>query len=141
MTDIIENFLAYCRSNSIKVTEQRKVIVQVVADSDDHPDVDQVYARAKLIDDKVSIATVYRTVKLLEEAKIVEKHDFGDGKARYEIESDHHDHIINVKTGEIVEFYNEEVERLQQKIVDELGYKLVDHKLELYVVPKDNSKK
>ncbi|MBT4922580.1 MAG: transcriptional repressor [Rickettsiales bacterium] len=136
MSGIIDEFIEFCRENAIKVTEQRKVIVRVVDESKDHPDVDQVYARARVIDNKVSIATVYRTVKLLEEAKIVEKHDFGDGRARYEIEGDHHDHIINLETGEIIEFCNEEVERLQKKIVDILGYELVHHKLELYVTPK-----
>ncbi|MBL6785182.1 MAG: transcriptional repressor [Rickettsiales bacterium] len=136
MSNIIDTFVEYCKNNSIKVTEQRKVIVQAVADSKDHPDVDQVYARAKLIDNKISIATVYRTVKLLEEAKIVEKHDFGDGKARYEIDETHHDHIINVENGEIIEFCNEEMEALQNKIVDELGYELIHHKMELYVIPK-----
>lgn len=136
MTDIIKKFVNYCKSNSIKITEQRKVIVKAVADSSDHPDVDQVYARAKSIDDKISIATVYRTVKLLEEAKIVEKHDFGDGKARYEIDDEHHDHIINLENGEIIEFFNDEMESLQKKIVDNFGYELINHKLELYVVPK-----
>jgi Fur family ferric uptake transcriptional regulator len=136
MTDIIKKFVNYCKSNSIKITEQRKVIVKAVADSSDHPDVDQVYVRAKSIDDKISIATVYRTVKLLEEAKIVEKHDFGDGKARYEIDDEHHDHIINLENGEIIEFFNDEMESLQKKIVDNFGYELINHKLELYVVPK-----
>ena len=136
MTDIIDKFVDYCKSNSIKITEQRKVIVKAVADSKDHPDVDELYARAKSIDNKISIATVYRTVKLLEEAKIVEKHDFGDGKARYEIENEHHDHIINVENGEIIEFCNDEMESLQKKIVENLGYELIHHKLELYVVPK-----
>jgi len=136
MNDIVKKFIEFCKDNSIKITEQRKAIVRVVADSKDHPDVDQIYSRAKLIDNKISIATVYRTVKLLESAKIVEKHDFGDGKARYEVDEDHHDHIINVKTGEIIEFCNEEVEKLQKSIVEDLGYELIYHKLELYVVPK-----
>ncbi|MBT4989104.1 MAG: transcriptional repressor [Rickettsiales bacterium] len=136
MNDIVKKFIEFCKDNSIKITEQRKAIVRVVADSKDHPDVDQIYSRAKLIDNKISIATVYRTVKLLESAKIVEKHDFGDGKARYEVDEDHHDHIINVKTGEIIEFCNEEVEKLQKSIVEDLGYELIYHKLELYVVSK-----
>jgi len=120
------------------MTEQRRVIANIIASSDDHPSVEEVYARANKIDPRISIATVYRTVKLLEEENIIEKHDFGDGRARYEQAPDeHHDHIINVRSGEVIEFINHEIEKLQKKIAQEHGLKLVDHRLELYCVPKD----
>lgn len=122
----------------LKMTEQRRVIARVISESDDHPDVEEVYARAAQVDPNVSIATVYRTVKLFEEVGIVEKHDFGDGKARYEeVGQDHHDHLINIRTGEVIEFVNQEIEALQEKVARELGFKLVDHRLELYGVPLD----
>ena len=135
-----------CISKGVKLTEQRKIIVRIISESkeaygdSDHPDVDELYNRASKIDTKISIATVYRTVKLLEEAGILTKHDFKGGKARYEamIES-HHDHLIDVKTGEIIEFVDEEIDKLQKKVAEKYGYKLVDHKLELYGV-KVNSK-
>ena len=122
-----------CLSKGVKLTEQRRIIAQVMSKSNDHPDVDELYMRVSKIDPKISIATVYRTVKLFEEAGILTKHDFKGGKARYEsmIES-HHDHLIDVKTGEIIEFVDEEIEKLQKKVADKYGYKLVDHKLELY---------
>ena len=126
-----------CLAKGVKLTEQRRIIAQVMSKSNDHPDVDELYMRVSKIDPKISIATVYRTVKLFEEAGILTKHDFKGGKARYEsmIES-HHDHLIDVKTGEIIEFVDEEIEELQKKIADKYGYKLVDHKLELYGIKK-----
>ena len=126
-----------CISKGVKLTEQRKIIAKVMSDSQDHPDVDELYKRVSKVDTKISIATVYRTVKLFEEAGILAKHDFKGGKARYEeISESHHDHLIDVKTGEIIEFVNEEIEKLQKKVADKYGYELVDHKLELYGVKK-----
>jgi len=114
------------------MTEQRRVIARVLSESDDHPDVEQLHKRAVAIDPRISIATVYRTVRLFEEANILERHDFGDGRARYEETSEtHHDHLIDVKTGQVIEFQNEEIEALQRKVAEQLGYKLVGHKLEL----------
>ena len=120
-----------CLSKGVKLTDQRKVIAQVMSQSTDHPDVDELYNRVSKIDSKISIATVYRTVKLFEEAGILIKHDFKTGKARYEINDDHN-HLIDINSGEIVEFVDKEIEVLQEKIANKLGYKLVDHKLELY---------
>ncbi len=123
------------------MTGQRRVIARVLSDAADHPDVEELYRRAAKIDDKISIATVYRTMKLFEDAAIVERHDFGDGRARYEeIPEQHHDHLIDLRTGKVVEFVNEEIERLQERIARELGYKLVDHRLELFGVPLDKHK-
>ena len=126
-----------CLSKGVKLTDQRKVIAQVMSESSDHPDVDELYNRVSKIDPKISIATVYRTVKIFEEAGILAKHDFKGGKARYEamIES-HHDHLIDVKTGEIIEFVDDEIEKLQKKVAEKHGYTLVDHKLELYGIKK-----
>ena len=122
-----------CIAKGVKLTDQRKIIAKIMSDSQDHPDVDELYKRASKIDSKISIATVYRTVKLFEEAGIVTKHDFKGGKARYEeLNESHHDHLIDIKTGEIIEFVDQEIEKLQQKVADKYGYKLVDHKLELY---------
>ena len=140
MTDSIEQ---KCLSKGVKLTDQRKVIAKVISQSkkeygeSDHPDVDELYNRVSKLDPKISIATVYRTVKLFEEAGILTKHDFKGGKARYEamIES-HHDHLIDIKTGEIIEFVDEEIEKLQKKVADKYGYTLVDHKLELYGIKK-----
>jgi len=118
------------------MTEQRRVIARVLSSADDHPDVEEVYRRASELDPRISIATVYRTVRLFEEASIIERHDFGDGRARYEeAAGDHHDHLINIKSGEVIEFQNEEIERLQEKIVEQHGMRLVGHRLELYGVP------
>ena len=115
------------------MTSQRRVIVQVLADSDDHPAAEDVYRRASRIEGRISLATVYRTIRLLEEAGILEKHDFGDGRARYEeIQRTHHDHLIDVDTGEVIEFVNEEIEALQETIARELGYRLTGHRHELY---------
>ena len=128
-----------CIAKGVKLTDQRKIISKIMSDSQDHPDVDELYKRASKIDSKISIATVYRTVKLFEEAGIVAKHDFKGGKARYEeLNEGHHDHLIDIKTGEIIEFVDEEIEKLQQKVADKYGYKLVDHKLELYGIKKNN---
>ena len=125
-----------CIDSGLKMTEQRRVIARVLSDSHDHPDVELLHRRAHKVDPNISIATVYRTVKLFEEANIIERHDFGDGRARYEeMTNVHHDHLINVQTGEVVEFSNEEIEKLQERIARELGYELVDHRLELFCVP------
>ena len=122
------------------MTEQRRVIARALSDSSDHPDVEMLYGRANKIDNKISIATVYRTVRLFEEYGIIERHDFGDGRARYEeAGAEHHDHLIDVKSGKVIEFSNEEIERLQEIVAKELGYKLVDHRLELYGVPLDDT--
>ena len=138
-----ENIEQKCLEKGVKLTEQRKVIVKVLSESkktygeSDHPDVDELYTRVTKVDSKISIATVYRTVKILEEAGILVKHDFKAGKARYEqIRESHHDHLIDVKTGEIIEFVDEEIEKLQKKVADKYGYNLVDHKLELYGIKK-----
>ena len=132
-----------CIAKGVKLTEQRKIIAKVISESkelygeSDHPDVDELYKRVSKIDSKISIATIYRTVKLLEESGILTKHDFKGGKARYEqINESHHDHLIDIKTGEIIEFVDEEIEILQKKVADKYGYSLVDHKLELYGVKK-----
>ena len=133
MTDIEEK----CISKGVKLTGQRKIIARVMSEAEDHPDVDELYKRVTKIDSKISIATVYRTVKLFEEAGILAKHDFKGGKARYEeISESHHDHLIDVKTGEIIEFVDDEIEKLQKKVAEKYGYNLVDHKLELYGVKK-----
>ena len=130
-----------CQSQGVKLTDQRRILAKVISESkkaygeSDHPDVDELYNRVSKIDPKISIATVYRTVKLFEEAGILTKHDFKGGKARYEINDDHN-HLIDIKTGEIIEFVDEEIEELQKKIADKYGYKLVDHKLELYGIKK-----
>jgi len=122
-----------CKQRGVRLTDQRRLIAKVMSQSSDHPDVDELHKRVSKIDEKVSIATVYRTVKLFEESGIIEKHDFKGGKARYEQSPDiHHDHLIDVNTGEIVEFVDEEIEKLQNKVAEKLGYKLVDHRLELY---------
>jgi Fur family ferric uptake transcriptional regulator len=122
------------------MTGQRRVIARVLSESNDHPDVEMLYGRASAIDPNISIATVYRTVKLFEEAGITQRHDFGDGRARYEeVSSEHHDHLIDLKTGQVIEFSNQEIERLQKEIALKLGYRLVDHRLELYAVPLDKT--
>ena len=127
-----------CISKGVKLTEQRKIIAKVMSEANDHPDVDELYNRVSKIDSKISIATVYRTVKLFEEAGIVTKHDFKGGKARYEeLSESHHDHLIDIKTGEIIEFVDDEIEKLQKKVAEKYGYELVDHKLELYGVKKN----
>lgn len=130
MPDRIEKL---CLEKGLKMTEQRRVIARVLSEATDHPDVEQVYRRATKIDPRISIATVYRTVKLFEEASILTRHDFGDGRARYEeAPQEHHDHLIDMNSGEVIEFVDEEIERLQERIAERLGYRLVDHRLELY---------
>lgn len=125
-----------CIDRGLKMTEQRRIIARVLSDASDHPDVEQVYRRAVDIDPHISIATVYRTVRLFEEAEILEKHDFGDGRSRYEeVPETHHDHLIDVQSGKVIEFQDEEIEKLQRRVAERLGYKLVDHRLELYAVP------
>ena len=126
-----------CKIKGVKLTDQRKVIAKVMSESTDHPNVDELYNRVSKIDPKISIATVYRTVKLFEESGILAKHDFKGGKARYEeLNEGHHDHLIDIKTGEIIEFVDNDTEELQKKVAEKYGYKLVDHKLELYGIKK-----
>lgn len=131
-----------CIQKGLKMTEQRRVISRVLSDSQDHPDVEQVYRRAADIDPNISIATVYRTMRLFEEANVIERLDFGDGRARYEeAKEEHHHHLIDVQSGEVVEFASEELERIKERIADELGYQLIGHRLELYGVRKDRAAK
>ena len=130
MTNDIEN---KCITKGVRLTDQRKLVAKVMSGSDDHPDVDELHKRVAKLDSKISIATVYRTVKLFEEAGIIAKHDFKGNKARYEqATQEHHDHLIDINTGEITEFVNEDIEKLQKQVAEKLGYKLVDHRLELY---------
>jgi Fur family ferric uptake transcriptional regulator len=130
-----------CVDKGLRMTEQRRVIARVLSDAIDHPDAEELYRRASAIDPHISIATVYRTVKLFEDAGILERHDFRDGRSRYEeVPESHHDHLIDVQTGKVIEFRNEEIERLQRLIADELGFELVDHRLELYGVPRGGKK-
>ncbi|RKQ69502.1 Fur family ferric uptake regulator [Litorimonas taeanensis] len=122
-----------CAERGLRMTDQRRVIAQVLSEADDHPDAEELYARSVAVDPKISLATVYRTVRLFSDANIIETHDFRDGRARYETaDSDHHDHLIDVASGEVIEFVDEEIEALQHKIAEKLGYELVDHRLELY---------
>ena len=130
--DIIQR----CAQNGLRMTEQRRIVAQVLEDSQDHPDVEELYARALKLDPRISIATVYRSVKLFEESGILEKLEFGDGRARYEdAERDHHDHLIDMNSGEVIEFIDPDIEALQEKIAERLGYRLKGHRLELYGVP------
>ena len=134
MTDTIEQ---KCISKGVKLTDQRRLIARIMSEADDHPDVDELYNRVSKKDSRISIATVYRTVKLFEETGILAKHDFKGGKARYEeMRESHHDHLIDIKSGEIIEFVDDEIEKLQKKVAEKYGYKLVDHKLELYGIKK-----
>jgi Fur family transcriptional regulator, ferric uptake regulator len=126
---------ALCQERGLRITDQRRVIARVISDADDHPDVEELYKRASAIDPKISIATVYRTVRLFEEAGILDRHDFGDGRARYEAAPEaHHDHLIDVESGKVIEFVDPELEALQKIIAERLGYRLVDHRMELYGV-------
>ena len=135
------NIIQRCSQSGLRMTEQRRVVAQVLETSHDHPDVEELYARALELDPRISIATVYRTVKLFEEAGILEKLEFGDGRARYEdAERDHHDHLIDMQTGQVIEFVDPEIELLQEKIAQRLGYHLKDHRLELYGVPIQRQK-
>ena len=130
MSSEIEN---KCLEKGVRLTDKRKLIAQIMSESNDHPDVDELHKRVNKLDSKISIATVYRTVKLFEESGIIAKHDFKGNKARYEQTThEHHDHLIDINTGEIIEFVNEDIEKLQKKVSEKLGYKLVDHRLELY---------
>ncbi|MEN8723705.1 MAG: Fur family transcriptional regulator [Alphaproteobacteria bacterium] len=139
MPDRIEKL---CAEKGMRMTEQRRVIARVLSQSHDHPDVEELYNRASAVDSNISIATVYRTVRLFEDAGILERHDFRDGRSRYEeVTDNHHDHMIDMKTGKVIEFVNEEIEKLQQRVARELGYKLVDHRLELYGMPLDETDK
>ncbi|MEY4983939.1 MAG: hypothetical protein RIR62_2205 [Pseudomonadota bacterium] len=136
MADII----ARCEARGLRMTDQRRVVARVIGDAEDHPDVEELYARAARIDPRISIATVYRTVKLFEEAGILDRLEFGDGRARYEdAERDHHDHLIDVNSGEVIEFVDPEIEALQERIAERLGYRLVGHRLELLGVPVKKS--
>jgi Fur family ferric uptake transcriptional regulator len=133
--DRIENL---CAEKGMRMTDQRRVVARVLSESHDHPDVEELYRRAAAVDPHISIATVYRTVRLFEEAGIIARHDFRDGRSRYEEQTDeHHDHLIDLKSGQVVEFVDEEIERLQHAIAERLGYKLVAHRLELYGTPID----
>ena len=132
---MLETIEQKCIAKGVKLTDQRKIIARVMSKANDHPDVDELYTRVSKIDSKISIATVYRTVKLFEESGILAKHEFKGGKARYEeLNESHHDHLIDVKSGEIIEFVDQEIENLQKKVAEKYGYDLVDHKLELYGV-------
>ena len=131
-----------CVAKGMRLTGQRRVIAHVLSDSDDHPDVEELYRRCVLVDERISMSTVYRTVRLFEDAGIIERHDFRDGRARYEqMRDEHHDHLINLRTGEVIEFTSAEIETLQTEVARRLGYKLVDHRLELYAVPLDKPEK
>ena len=130
-----------CVEKGLRMTEQRRVIARVLSESDDHPDAEELHRRAAAIDNRISIATVYRTVRLFEEAGILERHDFRDGRSRYEeVPEEHHDHLIDLSTGKVVEFHDEEIERLQKLVAERLGFRLVDHRLELYGRPLDAKK-
>mgnify|MGYP000017515358 FL=1 len=132
MTSAIEKI---CIEKNMRMTDQRRIIARVLSDAEDHPDVEEVYKRSTDIDDQISIATVYRTVRLFEEADILERHDFRDGRSRYELVTEsHHDHMIDIESGEVIEFFDDEIEQLQKVIAKKLGYKLVDHRMELYGV-------
>lgn len=132
---------ALCAEKGLRITEQRRVIARVLSDSDDHPDVEELHRRSVAIDPHISIATVYRTVRLFEEAGILERHDFRDGRSRYEtVPDEHHDHLIDLESGKVVEFHDPEIEELQQRIAERLGYRLVDHRMELYGVPVVSSR-
>jgi Fur family transcriptional regulator, ferric uptake regulator len=132
---------ALCADKGLRITEQRRVIAQILSEAEDHPDVETLHERAATVDPKISIATVYRTVRLFEEAGILERHEFGDGRSRYEAASDaHHDHLIDVETGSVIEFVDEELEMLQKRIAEKLGFRLVDHRMELYGVALERSR-
>ena len=136
-----KNIEALCAAKGMRMTEQRRTIARVLEQSDDHPDVEELYRRCAKVDDRISISTVYRTMRLFEDAGIIERHDFRDGRARYEpLSETHHDHLINLRSGEVIEFQSEEIERLQAEVARKLGYRLVDHRLELYAVPLADDK-
>jgi Fur family transcriptional regulator, ferric uptake regulator len=138
----MKDIIARCEAKGLRMTDQRRVVARVVGEAEDHPDVEELYARAARMDPRISLATVYRTVKLFEEAGILEKLEFGDGRARYEdAERDHHDHLIDVNSGKVIEFVDPEIEALQEKIAARLGYRLIGHRLELLGVPVKKSGK
>jgi Fur family ferric uptake transcriptional regulator len=140
-TDPLSRIEKLCAEKGLRMTDQRRVIARVLSDAVDHPDAEELYRRASAIDAHISIATVYRTVKLFEDAGILERHDFRDGRSRYEEVPDaHHDHLIDVQSGRVIEFRNDEIEHLQRRVAEELGFELVDHRLELYGVPKGAKK-
>lgn len=133
MPDRIEKL---CVEKGLRMTDQRRVIARILSEAEDHPDAEELHRRAAAVDPRISLATVYRTARLFEDAGIIERHDFRDGRARYEEAGDeHHDHLIDLKSGEVIEFVNEEIEKLQVEVARKLGYRLVDHRLELYAVP------
>jgi len=130
-----------CIEKGMRMTDQRRVVARVLSQATDHPDVEELYRRSAAIDPHISLATVYRTVRLFEEAGVVDRHDFGDGRSRYEqAGDDHHDHLINIKSGEVIEFFDEEIEKLKEALAQKLGFRLVGHKLELYGVPLEEEK-
>ena len=136
MTEVEKTLEEICVERGMRMTEQRRVIARVLESSADHPDVEELYRRSALVDSRISISTVYRTVKLFEDAGIIERHDFRDGRSRYEtVPDEHHDHLIDLKTGHVIEFHSPEIEALQERIAREHGFRLVDHRLELYGVP------
>ncbi len=141
MTEDTRSLEEICIAKGLRMTEQRRIIAQVLEAATDHPDVEELYRRASAVDPKISIATVYRTVKLFDDAGVVTRHDFGAGRARYEtVSEEHHDHLIDLRTGKVIEFRDDEIEKLQQAIAERLGFRLVDHRLELYGVPFDDGK-
>jgi Fur family ferric uptake transcriptional regulator len=138
MTDLSKTLEELCADKGMRMTDQRRVIARILQDSDDHPDVEELYRRSSKIDPRISISTVYRTVKLFEDEGIIERHDFRDGRSRYEtVPEEHHDHMIDLKTGNVIEFQSAEIEALQERIARELGFRLVGHRLELYGIPLD----
>ncbi|MFN3635745.1 MAG: Fur family transcriptional regulator [Rhizobium rhizophilum] len=142
MNDALKSLEALCAERGMRMTEQRRVIARILEESDDHPDVEELYRRSSRIDAKISISTVYRTVKLFEDAGIIERHDFRDGRSRYEtVPEEHHDHLIDLKTGTVVEFHSPEIEALQERIAREHGFRLVGHRLELYGIPLSKDEK
>ncbi len=141
MPDHHQDIEKLCIEKGMRMTDQRRVIARVLSNATDHPDVEDVYRRATRVDEGISIATVYRTVRLFQEAGILERHDFRDGRSRYEpVSDDHHDHLIDLDSGKVLEFKNEEIERLQERIAEKMGFRLVDHRMELYGVPLDRDK-
>ena len=142
MADLTRTLEELCADRGLRMTEQRRVIARILQDSSDHPDVEELYRRSSAIDAKISIATVYRTLKLFEDAGIIERHDFREGRSRYEtVPDEHHDHLIDLKTGNVIEFHSPEIEALQELIARKYGFKLVDHRLELYGVPLSSDEK
>ncbi|MGV1759229.1 MULTISPECIES: Fur family transcriptional regulator [Rhizobium] len=136
MDDAVKSLEELCAERGMRMTEQRRVIARIIETSEDHPDVEELYRRSVLVDAKISISTVYRTVKLFEDAGLLARHDFRDGRSRYEtVPEEHHDHLIDLKSGEVIEFHSPEIEALQERIAREHGFKLVDHRLELYGIP------